>query len=81
MSKRAIIKQDIIVPSGALLEVADILIEEGIMHTITSTDEEEDTITLEIQYEKEQRDAVHAIDDLIGDFEEQEDDNTTDDKD
>jgi hypothetical protein len=77
MSKTTITKQEITVPTGALIEVADILIDQEIPHHITETDEDEDTITLEIEYDKEQREAVHAIEDIISDYEEdgQEDEN------
>lgn len=77
MSKTTITKQEITVPAGALIDVADILIEEDIYHRFTATDEDGDTITLEIEYEKEQRDAVHAIEDIISDYEQdgQEDEN------
>ena len=77
MSKTTITKQEITVPTNALIDVADILIEEDIYHRFTATDEDEDTITFEIEYEKEQREAVHAIEDMISDYEEdgQEDEN------
>ena len=69
-----IVKDEIEVPLGILIEVADLLIKNEITHEITDTDAENGSITLEIEYEKEQRDTIHEIEDLIEDFEEDDDD-------
>lgn len=69
-----IVKKELDIPVGLLLEVADILIENEISHEITGTDAENDCITLEVAYEKEQRDTIHEIEDLIDDYDEEEGD-------
>ena len=74
-----IVKKELDIPVGLLLEVADILIENEISHEITGTDAETDCITLEVAYDKEQRDTIHEIEDLIDDYEGEEDDEEEDD--
>jgi hypothetical protein len=69
-----IVKKELDIPVGLLLEVADILIENEISHEITGTDAENDCITLEVAYDKEQRDTIHEIEDLIDDYEEEDED-------
>jgi hypothetical protein len=74
MSKTMITKKELHVPVGATLEVTDVLLENEIVNDLTGTDSDEDTLILEVQYEKEQRDAIHKVEDIIADFlEEQED--------
>jgi hypothetical protein len=73
-----IVKKELDIPVGLLLEVADILIENEISHEITGTDAENDCITLEVAYEKEQRDTIHEIEDLIDDYEEDEEEEDDD---
>ena len=68
MSTTIITRKELEVPLGALIEVSDILIENGISNEITGTDEDEDTITLEVSFTKEERDIIHEVEDLISDF-------------
>jgi hypothetical protein len=68
-----IVKKELDIPVGLLIEVADILIENEISHEITGTNAENDCITLEVSYDKEQRDTIHEIEDLIDDYDEDED--------
>ena len=68
MSTTIITRKELEVPLGALIEVSDILIENGISNEITGTDEDEDTITLEVSFTKEERDIIHEVEDLINDF-------------
>jgi hypothetical protein len=72
MSKTVITKNELHVPTGAIIEVADLLLENEITNEIIGTDAEEDTIILEVQYEKEQRDVIHEAEDIISDFHEEE---------
>lgn len=78
MSKTIITKKELEVPVGALSEVADILIENSIANEIVGTNPEEDTIILEISYTKEERDAIHQAEDLINDYEEEDDEEKDD---
>ncbi|NLR80951.1 hypothetical protein [Chitinophaga eiseniae] len=66
------------IPVGALIEVADVLLENEITNNITGTNEEEDELVIEVQYEKEQREAIHQIEDIIADYEEEEDEDEED---
>ena len=68
MSTTIITRKELEVPLGVLIEVSDILIENGISNEITGTDEDEDTITLEVSFTKEERDIIHEVEDLISDF-------------
>ena len=66
-----IVQKEMEVPVGILVEVADLLIEHEISHKITATDADNDCITLELEYEKEEREIIHEIQDLIDDYEEE----------
>ena len=68
MSTTIITRKELEVPLGALIEVSDILIENGITNEITGTDEDEDTVTLEVSFTREERDIIHEVEDLISDF-------------
>ena len=68
MSTTIITRKELEVPLGALIEVSDILIENGITAEITGTNEDEDTLTLEVSFTKEERDIIHEVEDLISDF-------------
>ena len=79
MSTTIITRKELEVPLGALIEVSDILIENGISNEITGTDEDEDTITLEVSFTKEERDIIHEVEDLINDFDPDGDQNSQED--
>lgn len=81
MNKTTITKQELSVPVGAIMEIADILVEEDMGHQITGTDPDNDSLILEMEYSSDQRDALHAIEDAIDDFLQQEDDGDDDDDD
>ena len=72
MSKTIITKKEIQVPAGVLIKVAELLLENDISNEIIATDEDEDTLTLEVSYSKEERDIIHEAEDLISEFEEEE---------
>lgn len=69
MATTTITKKELNVPSNLIIEVADVLLENGISNDIIGTDEETDELILEVTYEKEQREAIHQIEDLIADYE------------
>ncbi|HEX7906331.1 MAG TPA: hypothetical protein VF487_20795 [Chitinophagaceae bacterium] len=68
MSTTVITKKELHVPTGAIIDVADVLIENEIINEIIGTDTDEDTIIFEIQYGKEQREVIHEVEDMISDF-------------
>jgi len=74
-----IVQKEMEIPVGILVEVADLLIEHEISHKITATDADNDCITLELEYEKEEREIIHEIQDLIDDYEEEDEDGEEDD--
>ena len=68
------------VPTGAMPEVVDILIDNDLDNGLTGTDDEHDFIYLEVSYDKDdddQKAAIHEIEDIIADYE---DDDEEDDK-
>ncbi len=72
------------VPVDVIAEVADILGASGLKNAITGTDKEQSVVFLEAQYDKDdedERQAIHAIDDVINDYDEEEDDDDEDDDD
>ncbi len=85
MAQTIFTKKELNVPVGAMLDVSDVLIQNQITHEIVGTDADEETITLELQYDKDDRDAIHEIEDLIADYvedeESEEDDEEEDDND
>jgi hypothetical protein len=78
MNKTTFIRQELSIPTGAMLDVADILTEEEMHHEITGTDPDSDSLIIAIEYDADQREAFHAIEDAIEDFLEQEDDDADD---
>ena len=78
--KTVIVKKEIEVPVGILMEVADLLVENELSHEIIATDAENNCLTLEIAYEKDERDTIHEIENLIDDYEEEEEDDEEEDE-
>jgi len=66
---RKIYVRELLVPEDAMLEVATLLSENEIKNQIVDCDEKEETITLEVRYEKEEKETVAEIIDLIDDHE------------
>ena len=77
--KTTIIREELEVPLAMLIAAADQLIEAGISNEIIATDDDDDCVTLSIEYEKEQREVIHEIRDMIADYEEQDEDEQEDD--
>lgn len=72
------------VPVGAMPEVVDLLMENELDNSLTGTDEDHDFIYLEVSYDKDdddQKAAIHEIEDIIADYEDdnEEDDNKKED--
>ena len=60
-------KEQFDVPSNIMVEVCGLICEHELHHTIMEVDEDADTISLEIEYSKQDRDVIHQIEDLIAD--------------
>ena len=71
MSTTIINQKELIIPAGVIAQVSDVIIENEITHTIVGADTDEDTITLEVQFSKDEREIIHEIEDIISDYEEQ----------
>ncbi len=67
--KKTVTTKQLEVPVGALMEVADLLIENEITHQMVATDEDNDTITIEVEYDRDERDTIHEVEDAIDDYE------------
>jgi ribosomal protein S8 len=72
--KKVIMSKEMEVPISAMIEVTDLLIENEISHSLVATDEDEDTITIELQYDKDEREIIHEIEDVIEDHMGEDDD-------
>lgn len=79
--KKTVTTKQLEVPVGALIEVADLLIENEITHQMVATDEDNDTVTIEVEYDRDERDTIHEIENAIDDYEEDEDESDDDDND
>jgi hypothetical protein len=75
---RKLMEKELHVPAVAMLAVASVLTENELVATITGSDDESQTITLELQYEKADRAAIHEIEDLIEEHTEDSDDDEDD---
>ncbi|MFN8251084.1 MAG: hypothetical protein U0V75_04320 [Ferruginibacter sp.] len=65
------------VPVGAMPEVVDVLIDNDLDNSLTGTDENHELIYLEVSYDKDDKDqkaAVHKIEDIIDDHADDDDD-------
>jgi len=64
------------VTTDIIAEVADIIAANELNNKITGTDEEQTVVFVEVHYDKdneEERQAVHYIDDVINDYDDEED--------
>lgn len=71
MSTTIITKKELTIPAGVIAQVSDLIIENEITHQIIGADTGEDTITLEVQFSKDEREIIHEIEDIVSDYEEQ----------
>lgn len=64
------------IPTDIITEVADIIAANELNNKITGTDEEQTVVFVEVHYDKDdeaERQAVHDIDDVINDYDDEED--------
>ena len=78
MSSRLITKKEVSIPAAIITEVAEVLLENEIINDIIGADTKTDEVLIEVQFEREQRDVIHHIEDLISDYEEIEEDDDDD---
>jgi len=71
-------RKELAIPVPILIEAVDILLEHEIDNEILRTDEEDDRMIIGVEYQREQRDAIHVVEDLIADYEERDDDDDDD---
>ena len=69
MSKTTITQEELVVPLNAIIEVVGLLIENELSFEIIETDEDEETITIEVDYNKDEREIIHQVKDIITDCE------------
>ncbi|WPV67032.1 hypothetical protein [Chitinophaga sp. LS1] len=69
------------IPANIMLDVCNLICEHELEHTIMEVDEDEDTISLELQYSKQDRNVIHRIEDMIVDNSDEEDDEDEEDDD
>ena len=56
------------VPIEVIAEVAELLTDNDITNTITGVDEDHEVLFMEVEYEKEDNQVIHDIEDVIEDF-------------
>ena len=79
MSTTLVIKKELNVPLGVIMNVAGIIVNKNLACDIVGTDDDEDILILEVQYEKGQRKAIHEIEDAIAEFLEEDEEEEGDD--
>ena len=81
MPTKLITKKELSIPAAIITEVAEVLLENEIINDIIGADTETDEVLIEVQFEREQRDVIHHIENLISDHAEtdEEDDEDNDD--
>ena len=62
------------VPIEVIAEVAELLTDNDITNTITGVDEDYEVLFMEVEYEKEDNQVIHDIEDVIEDFHADDDD-------
>jgi hypothetical protein len=80
MSSKLITKKVLSIPAAIITEVAEVLLENEIINDIIGADTEIDEVLIEVQFEREQRDVIHQIEDMISDYEETEEEDDDDDE-
>ncbi len=68
------------IPAAIITEVAEVLLENEIINDIIDADTEIDEVLIEVQFEREQRDVIHHIEDMISDYQETEEEDDDDDE-
>ncbi|AEV98142.1 hypothetical protein A4D02_33665 [Niastella koreensis] len=80
MSTRLITKKELSIPAAIVTEVAVVLLENEINNDIIGADTEIDEVLIEVQFEREHRDVIHHIEDMISDYQETEEEEDDDDE-
>lgn len=62
------------VPSDLMVEFAEVIVENDLSITIEGYDYDEDQITLEVDYEADQKKLMHELQDKIDDYHDEEED-------
>jgi hypothetical protein len=72
MDKQKFTRREIEVPAGVLAEVSAMLLEADIIITpyITGADEQNDTVTLMVEYGREQKDTIREVGEAIENYDE-----------
>jgi hypothetical protein len=68
MDKQKFTRRDLEVPAGVLAQVSVLLLEADITPVITEADEDNDTVTLTVEYDREQKDTIHEVEAVIEDY-------------
>ena len=71
-------KQQFDIPSHIMMGVCSLICEHELEHTIMGVDEDADTIGLELQYSKQDRNVIHEIEDMIADNSDEDEDDEED---
>jgi hypothetical protein len=79
MPTTKITKQELSIPAAIVTEVACILLENEIINDIIGADTKTDEVLIEVQFEREHRDVIHHIEDMISDYQETEEEDDDDD--
>lgn len=61
-------------PSDLMVEFAEVIVENDLSITIEGYDYDEDQITLEVDYEADQKKLMHELQDKIDDYHDEEED-------
>lgn len=78
--KKTITTKELEIPIALMTEIVEMIVDNSISHVLIGADTEEDTITIEVDYEREERAIIHAIEDLIEDYQENMDDEMEEDE-
>jgi hypothetical protein len=78
MSSKLITKKELRIPAAIITEVAEVLLENEIINDIIGADTKTDEVLIEVQFEREHRDVIHHIEDMISDYQETEEEDDDD---
>jgi hypothetical protein len=62
------------VPSALMVDFAEVIVDNDLAISIENYDHDEDEITIEIDYEADQKDLMHELQDKIDDYYDEEED-------
>jgi hypothetical protein len=73
MDKQKFTRREIEVPTDLITEISAMLLDADIAPVITGADEENGTVTLEVEYDSEQKDTIGEVKEVIENYYEEED--------